>query len=57
MTKDGIREKVENDLRKLYSVVLDEPVPQDMLDLIAQLNGLAVHRRVGGGGAVPRDGY
>jgi hypothetical protein len=37
MTKDGIREKVEADLRRLFDPVLDEPVPQSMIDLLRRL--------------------
>jgi hypothetical protein len=37
MTKDGLREKVSNDLRALYGRVADEPVPQDMKDLLEKL--------------------
>ena len=37
MTKDGVKEKVSRDLRALYGRVADEPVPQDMKDVLAKL--------------------
>jgi hypothetical protein len=32
-----LREKVSRDLHRLWDGVLEEPVPQDMLDLLARL--------------------
>jgi hypothetical protein len=37
MTKDGVREKVARDLRRLYGGVLDERIPEDMLETLAKL--------------------
>lgn len=41
MTKDGPRDKISRDLQALYGDALAEPVPQDMKDLLAKLNGPA----------------
>ena len=35
--KDGIREKVASDLRRLYDSVKEEPIPQEWSDLLRKL--------------------
>ena len=37
MTKDGIREKVRDDLRRVYDDAAKEPVPQEWTELLARL--------------------
>jgi hypothetical protein len=51
MTKDGIAEKVSNDLHRLYDGVADEPIPADIARLLETLAGSSVPSRAGG--AVP----
>lgn len=38
MTKDGIREKVGNDLRRAYDHVLNERIPDDIKRLLDRLS-------------------
>jgi hypothetical protein len=37
MTKDGLAEKVRNDLKRLYDGVTEEEIPQDMQRLLDEL--------------------
>lgn len=37
MTKDGLRDKFEHSARAKWNAVTKEPIPQDMLDLLAKL--------------------
>jgi hypothetical protein len=37
MNKDGLAEKVRNDLRQLYNRITEEDIPQDMQRLLDKL--------------------